>query len=168
LRDPQRRASARGPQILPFTSIDDARSSQTMPHRTLCAAAPRHRRSGRGVHIGNFVEVKAAGIGGRRQGQPPVPMSATRSSGAGQHRRRHHHLQLRRRQQAPHRHRGRRLHRLGHRSWSRRCAVGARRHSSAAGTTVCKDVPADSLVLAAPSDEVAAALAAPGREAPKG
>ena len=74
-----------------------------------CGPAPS---SGTDVHIGNFVEVKAATIEtGAKANHLAYIGDATRRRGR-QYRRRHHHLQLRRRRQAPHRHRQRRLHRL--------------------------------------------------------
>ena len=67
---------------------------------------------GERAHVGNFVEVKNASLGDRRQGQPPLLHRRRSRRGRRQHRRRHHLLQLRRLQQALHRRRQGRLHRL--------------------------------------------------------
>src|SRR5271167_1688224 len=66
------------------------------------------------VHVGNFVEVKAAGLG--RQGQSPHLYRRRRGRRAHQHRRRHDYLQLRRFQQTPDDHWRRRLYRLEYRT----------------------------------------------------
>ena len=67
----------------------------------------------RGVHIGNFVEIKNSEIGPGSKANHLSYVGDTRVGKRRQHRRRQHHLQLRRRQQMAHGHRGRRLHRLG-------------------------------------------------------
>ena len=64
-----------------------------------------------GCHVGNFVELKKTVLGeGSKANHLAYLGDATIGAGR-EHRRRHHHLQLRRRAEAPHRHRGRRLHR---------------------------------------------------------
>ena len=104
---------AAGSRIEPFCHIDEADIGAR------CRIGPYARlRPGtvlaEDVHIGNFVEVKNEPDRGALQGQPPRLRRRRHGRARRQHRRRHHHLQLRRRQQAPHRHRGRRLHRLRH------------------------------------------------------
>jgi bifunctional UDP-N-acetylglucosamine pyrophosphorylase/glucosamine-1-phosphate N-acetyltransferase len=74
------------------------------------------------VHLGNFVETKKTGDRPRQQGQPPQLSRRHHHRREGQRRRRHHHLQLRRLQEVPDRHRGRRVHRLGHAADRARCA----------------------------------------------
>ena len=68
------------------------------------------RQLGREVHIGNFVEVKNSTLAdGAKANHLAYLGDAT--VGERELRRRQHHGQLRRRQQAPHRDRGRRVHR---------------------------------------------------------
>ena len=101
-----------GAVIRSFSHLEGAHVGKGARGRPVSRGCGPARELGEDVHIGNFVEVKEARDRGRRQGQPPQPISATPRRRGRQYRRRHHHLQLRRRRQAPHRDRQGRLHRL--------------------------------------------------------
>ena len=68
------------------------------------------------VHIGNFVEVKAAKLGAGVKANHLTYLGDADGRRRNQYRRRHDHLQLRRIQQASHDDRRARLHRLRHRA----------------------------------------------------
>ena len=83
-------------------------------HRPVRAAAPGHRaRRGR-PHRQLRRDQEQPGSAAHSKANHLAYVGDADGRRARQHRRRHHHLQLRRRQQAPHRDRGRRLHRQRH------------------------------------------------------
>jgi hypothetical protein len=103
---------AAGSEILAFSMLDHAQVGAR------CRVGPYSRlRPGASlaedVHIGNFVEVKASRFGAGSKANHLSYIGDSTSERASTSAR-HDHLQLRRRRKAPHRDRGRLLHRLRH------------------------------------------------------
>ena len=112
-----------GTQIEAYSHLQDAQVGRDA-RVGLCPPAS-WRRAGRPQPRRQLRRDQEERAGRRQQGQSPGLHRRRRDRRARERGRGHHHLQLRRRQQAPHRDRGRRLHRLGHAA-GRAGAGGAR------------------------------------------
>ena len=85
---------ADGADIHAFSHIEGATIGARRQHRPVRPAPARAPSSARRRKVGNFVELKKARLGARRQGQPSDLRRRCRGRRGRQHRRGHHHLQL--------------------------------------------------------------------------